>query len=129
MGEIMKIHCRTCRKEWECMTGCGLRHGRIENVITAFGAKEQEQIIAWCQDSPVPLYDFRYQIAVCDFCRKLVSVPVLKSIEDDQIFVGVCPVCHAQLQTSPLETEDVSHIACPSCNSMTLDATGIGHWD
>lgn len=129
MGEIMKIHCNTCRKNWECMIGCGLQHGSIGNVIAAFGAKEQEQIIDWCQTNPIPLYDFRYQIAVCNFCHDLVSIPVLRGIDEKITFVGTCPVCHGLLQTPPLEAESVSDAACPSCGNTTLTIEEVGHWD
>lgn len=129
MGEIMKIHCHTCQKEQECLTGCGLKHGRIGNVIAAFGAKEQMQILDWCESSPIPLYDFRYQIAVCDSCNHLVCIPVLRGIEDDAVFMGACPVCYKQLQTTPLEIEDITGTACPSCGSMTLTIEEVGHWD
>ncbi len=130
MGEILKIHCRTCSAEWECATGCGLQHGRIENVIAAFEPGEQVQIIDWCHASPVPLYDFRYQIAVCDSCNSLVSVPVFKGINDDNnVLVGVCTTCHNQLKIPPIETEEIPDAACPSCGNKSLETTEIGHWD
>ena len=129
MGEIIKIHCSTCQKDWECMTGCGLKHGRIGNVIAAFDAKEQIQILNWCESSPIPLYDFRYQIAACNFCNDLVNVPVLRGIEDDAVFTGTCPACYRPLQEPPLEAEDIADTPCPSCGNMTLTAEEVGHWD
>lgn len=111
------------------MTGCGLQHGNIGNVIAAFGAKEQEQILNWCETKPIPLYDFRYQITVCSFCNNLVSVPVLRGIDTDITIVGTCPFCYGQLQTPPLESEDVSDTACPSCGNTTLMIEEVGHWD
>ncbi len=129
MGEIIKIHCNTCRKNWEHMTGCGLQHGSIGNVIAAFKAKEQKQIIDWCQTKPIPLYDFRYQIAVCNFCKDLVNVPVLRGSDENVTFVGTCPICHGLLQTPPLEAEEVSDAACPSCGNTTLTIEEVGHWD
>ena len=87
------------------------------------------QILDWCESSPIPLYDFRYQIAVCDSCNHLVCIPVLRGIEDDAVFMGACPVCYKQLQTPPLEIEDITGTACPSCGSMTLTIEEVGHWD
>lgn len=127
MGEIIKIYCNVCHTEWECMTGCGLQHGMKENMIASFQPKEQAQVLEWLDKIPIPLYDFRYQIASCNFCHKPVSIPVLRSIENDEIFVGVCPFCGNQLQL-PL-SEDITDMACPMCGSTSLEADEVGHWD
>lgn len=127
MGEIMKIHCNMCQAEWECWTGCGLQHGRKENIVAAFCPEEQAQVIEWLSNLPLPLYDFRYQTASCGICHKPVSVPVLRNVENDEIFVGVCPVCGNQPQM-PLP-ESITDMACPACGSMSLEAAEAGHWD
>lgn len=127
MGEIMKIRCRTCQKEWQCVTGCGLQHGKKENIIDAFQTDEQAKVAMWMEKSRIPLYDFRYQIAVCGFCNSLISVPVLRGIDDDGIFIGSCPSCGNQVRL-PL-SETVSDITCPSCQHHTLTSEEIGYWD
>jgi hypothetical protein len=127
MGEIMRIHCNACQKEWQCMTGCGLRHGRKEHIIAAFGEAEQIPVSEWLAKSQIPLYDFQYQTASCPLCKELVSVPVLRGIEDDEVFVGACPVC-GNLPQMP-SSEDVADIACPACGDIALEAEEIGHWD
>ena len=127
MGEIMKIHFNACRGEWECMTGCGLQHGRKENIIAAFQTEEQARVMKLLTQIPIPLYDFRYQIASCSFCHKPVSVPVLRSIENDEIYTGICPACGNQPQT-PLP-EDITDMTCPVCGNQALTADEVGHWD
>lgn len=127
MGEIMKIRCKACHSNWECMTGCGLQHGRKENIITAFQDSEQAPVIDWLSKYQIPLYDFKYQAVPCIFCKSLVSVPVLQGIEDDDIFIGTCPVCQGPIE-GPLP-EGVEETACPACGSMSLSAEEVGHWD
>lgn len=127
MGEVVRVHCLMCRKEWECMTGCGLNHGKKENIIDAFPKNEQIQITEWMKKSHIPLYDFRYQIASCDFCNSLISIPVLRGIDDNEIFVGACPTCGNKVSI-PL-SETVSDITCPSCQNRSLMAEEVGHWD
>ncbi len=127
MGEIMRIRCRRCRKKWQCIAGCGLQHGRKENIIASFQKEEQAQVSEWLGKSRIPLYDFRYQIVPCRFCKSLVSVPVLRGIEDDAIFVGVCPTCKGEIEM-PLP-EDASGIACPACGNISLTIDEVGHWD
>lgn len=127
MGEIVKIHCNACQEEWQCMTGCGLQHGRKENITAAFLGKEQVQVSEWLAKSQIPLYDFQYQITLCPFCKEPVSIPVLKGVEDDEVFAGACPACGSLPQMPP--PEDITDMACPACGNISLEAEEIGHWD
>ena len=127
MGEIVKVSCSVCRKEWQFMIGCGLQHGRKENIVTAFQEQERAEVAGWLDKSSIPLYDFKYQITSCSFCNNLVSVPVLRGMDDDEIFVGVCPSCGEQTEM-PLQ-ENIPDISCPVCGAKALTTEETGHWD
>lgn len=125
MGEIVKISCGSCKEEWQCTTGYGLRHARLQDVVSAFPAAVERDIVKTAGDEPFPVFEFGYRISVCRNCRSIVSVPVLKLTEADAGFSGVCPVCRrkTRLVLNPKRT------SCPSCGKRTLRAEETGHWD
>lgn len=127
MGEILKINCDECREEWQCSVGCGLLHGWKENVIAAFEEPERTAVSRWMNEQQIPLYDFAYQTASCPHCNKLVSVPVVRGIDTDEVFVGKCPVCGETVQV--FSQDEVEQTACPVCGARALHGKEIGHWD
>ena len=57
MGEIRKITCQSCGRNWELQTGSGLRHGLLENVISAFPENLRKKIAGSMEDM-----NFRFMI-------------------------------------------------------------------
>jgi len=46
MGEIIKVCCNACKKEWRCMEGSGLLYGKKESIIGAFSERERAKLLA-----------------------------------------------------------------------------------
>lgn len=57
MGEVINVRCAACKKEWQCFTGNGLLHGRMEAVLAAFSEEERQQAERLMGAGPFPLYD------------------------------------------------------------------------
>lgn len=125
MGEIIKVCCKACKKEWRCMEGSGLLYGKRENIIEAFSERERAEVTVQIERSAIPAYDFTYQLTICHHCKNVINVPVLVTGEDET-YVGSCPACGRKVKLLPLEPEKT---ACPVCKSKALEAETVGHWD
>ena len=90
MGEIRKITCQSCGRNWELQTGSGLRHGLLENVISAFPENLRKKIAGSMEDMEFPIYDFAYQPAHCEETGPICGrrVKLMKSMKRN-----ACPVC------------------------------------
>lgn len=142
MGRLYKISCKNCKREWECRTGCGLMHGRLAFVEEAFPEEIRRAIHADRSEQSLDLFDFGYQITVCRRCGNVVSVPVLKMIEQEKLFVGLCPECGDTIHQDELWTgqpgespdvqpgeQEVGPHVCPACQEETLSFQMTGVWD
>lgn len=125
MGEIIKVCCNACKKEWRCMEGSGLLYGKKESIIGAFSERERAKVTAQIEKSEIPAYDFTYRLTVCHHCKEVVNVPVLVTGEDET-YVGSCPACGRRAKLLASEMEKT---ACPVCKSRTLKVKTVGHWD
>lgn len=45
MGKVVKIACESCKREWKCMTGCGLSHALLQDVLREFPEKMRGNIV------------------------------------------------------------------------------------
>lgn len=124
MGEIRKITCKSCGRDWQVETGCGLRHGILENVVSSFPEKMRKGISDSVADMEFPLYDFSYQAAHCKYCCKIVSVPVFTPMGKPD-FVGGCPVCGHEVAL----IQNVEETICPVCGENALREEETGLWD
>ena len=124
MGEIRKITCQSCGRNWELQTGSGLRHGLLENVISAFPENLRKKIAGSMEDMEFPIYDFAYQPAHCEYCCQIVSVPVFEPMEKEA-FVGGCPICGRRVKLM----KSMKRNACPVCGEKALRDEEIGIWD
>lgn len=124
MGEIKKISCRACGRDWQVQTGCGLQHGMLENVVSAFPKAMQKGIYKSVEDMEFPIYDFSYRLAHCDYCCRIVSVPVFTSMEKTS-FIGGCPVCGHDTEL----IQNIEETICPVCGQKTLQEEETGLWD
>ncbi len=125
MGDIIKVCCKACKKEWRCMEGIGLLYGKRENVIGAFSEQERAEVAAWMEKSKIPAYDFTFRLAVCNHCHNVVSVPTL-TVEEDETYIGNCPACGKKTRKPIVEWK---RTACPVCKSRALEAETEGQWD
>ncbi|MCI8924814.1 MAG: hypothetical protein HFI45_12610 [Lachnospiraceae bacterium] len=125
MGVIVDISCRSCRADWQCMTGCGLMHGTLEHVADLFPDEMKQEILEYGKQAEIPLFDFGYRLAVCPDCGGMVSVPVVRMLETYQAYVGPCPDCGKPVRLA----RDLSKTACPVCHEKSLEVKETGCWD
>ncbi|MCX4339808.1 MAG: hypothetical protein OSJ72_09205 [Lachnospiraceae bacterium] len=124
MGKMIKVTCTSCKGEWECMTGCGISHALLQDVVREFPQEIGDKIRKE-NGEEFPIFDFGYQLSVCGDCRNAVSVPVLRFDEKDVEYMGPCPVCRGK---AALVT-DLEDAVCPVCGKKTLTAEETGSWD
>lgn len=133
MGEVINVHCKACKKGWQCFTGNGLQHGRKEMILAAFPAQDRQQVESLLAASMIPAYDFRYGLAVCVHCHNVVAVPVLRAVDSEDICVGRCPLCGEKTKSLCAEEQSAEEwskkTACPVCKSHRLQTETVGDWD
>ncbi len=124
MGKINKLICKTCGKIYYTKNGCGISHGRLENVIPNFNDMDKIEIEKLRKASLFPAFQFEYKSGYCKSCNQIVSVPVLDFMEEGKEFFGDCEVCG-----SSLTKDSVINVKCPSCNHKQWDMEAEGQWD
>lgn len=124
MGKIEKVACASCKREWQCMTGCGLSHALLPDVVRAFPEEIGKKVMAETEEE-FPVFEFGYRIAICGRCSNVVSVPVLKLEEKNTEYVGPCPVCGEEASL----IADIVDAACPRCGKKRLWTEETGGWD
>lgn len=125
MGEIIKMVCHGCGHSWQCKTGCGLNHARLNSVIGFFKDEIQKDILRQTQGQPFPLFSFGYQPAHCEVCHEIVSVPVCRLGKEQTKYIGQCPGCLNEIKEGQLE----ENLVCPICQSCEFDTCREGSWD
>lgn len=124
MGKSCKLLCKECGKIYHTKNGCGISHGRLENVLSNFNDTDKAEIEKLGKVSLFPVFQFEYKSGYCKFCNEIVSVPVLNFIKEEKEFFGNCEVCNRSL-----EKDSVANIKCPSCNHNQWDVVMDGYWD
>lgn len=124
MGTIVKIICGSCHKEWDCRTGCGLLHGKLENAAGLYQEEIRKSILASVQQTRFPQFDFAYRLAVCKECQDIVSIPVLSLSQTHMKYVGSCENCGKRVEL----IENVRQTTCLRCKGA-LESENIGMWD
>ncbi len=122
MGAIQIITCNNCKRNWQCKTGCGILHSRIDFAARDFPEDTARQIRAEAALHPHALFRFGYQVTGCPHCKNIVSVPVLSMRDTDSTYIGPCPECGGTVQP-----ENVS--VCPVCGRSELSVREVGMWD
>ena len=125
MGAIVKVTCSSCRAEWQCATGCGIMHGTLEPIAALYPENIQKEIRDCVGDTMFPLFHFGFQLACCEHCGSITSVPVLKFPEAQTEFVGNCGQCGQKTKL----IEDIENVPCPTCHKESLSARETGMWD
>lgn len=133
MGEVFHIRCGACSETWRCIMGNGMAYANKANIIAAFSEKERGKVEALLAASEIPAYDFRYGLAVCGYCHSLVSVPMVGLSENDEPYVGNCPLCGRKIKHFCADVENVEvwskKMACPVCKRKKLEIEEISYWD
>lgn len=123
MGEMNKITCCSCRKNWEYRSGCGIRHSSLKAVAKEFEATIAEQLLQYGNENLFPIFHFSYMPARCSHCKEIVEVPFLE-MEGGQ-YAGACPICSRKVEV----IKDIEKWNCPSCGEKNLERSIIGNWD
>lgn len=124
MGKMIRVACTSCKEEWECMTGSGLSHALLQNVIQEFSKETREKVMGEIGEE-LPVFEFGYRISVCSGCARIVSVPVLNLEDGNAEHIGPCPVCGEDVSL----IADIEEAVCPVCKNKTLLAEETGRWD
>lgn len=125
MGRVERIQGKECEHNWECMTGCGLLHGNLQNVAKYFEGDAAVKVMSYNKQQVPVLFDFNLRPAVCNRCSGIVSVPVFGVVDKEEMIVGTCPDCKGQVEL----VQDWNMTACPLCRKKGLHSTVIGMWD
>ena len=124
MGKKNKLICKTCGKIYDTKIGCGISHGRLENVIPIFNDKDRAEIEKLWKASLFPVFQFEYKSGYCRFCNQIVSIPVLNFMREEKEFFGDCEVCGHSLKE-----DSVTEVLCPNCHNSQWDVIVDGRWD
>ncbi len=125
MGEIKKITCRSCGAGWECRTGCGMMHGKLERVAAVFPEDIKKEITGIAEKRDFVPFDFAYQLSYCEECQRIESVPVLCFLEEDRKYIGLCEQCGQKTELIGEEEK----MQCPVCHGAFIETEEIGGWD
>ena len=87
MGRSAKLICKKCGKIYHTKNGCGISHGRLENVTQNFNNIDKIEIEKLGKASLFPVFQFEYKSGYCKFCSQIVSVPVLNFMKEDHFIL------------------------------------------
>lgn len=124
MGKMIKVACASCKREWQCLTGFGLSHALLQNVVREFPTELRDKIMEEAGEE-FPVFEFGYQISICGGCENIVSVPVLNLEDGNAEYIGPCPVCGEDVSL----IADIEEAVCPVCKNKALSAEETGRWD
>ncbi len=125
VGEIKRITCKSCGAGWECRTGCGIMHGKLDRVAALFPEDIEIEIAGIAKKTALVPFDFSYQLSYCKECQSIESVPVLWLLEEDREYIGRCGQCGQKIEL--IKAED--KMSCPVCHGGDLETEDIGGWD
>ena len=123
MGEMNKIHCHNCGKNWECRSGCGIMHSRLEKIAGLFETDISQRFMVYASEKPPVIFSFSFMMARCDECKEILDVPFLE-IKGTQ-YIGKCPRCAQNVKV----IKEIEKANCPKCNCIGLEQHVIGNWD
>lgn len=125
MGVITDVSCASCGKKWQLRTGSGILHGELGAVKSFFPMEIRQKLDNYEREAEFPLFDFGYQLAVCEHCKAIESVPVIKLLDRQEEYIGVCGTCGGW--TKLIENIEETH--CPVCHEASLSEEETGLWD
>ena len=126
MGEIRKITCQNCHKNWEVFIGMGMRDNRIDHVIRAFPEERQDLLRQKAEQNGPSDWNYLVYPGVCRSCGKVVSIPVLQLTGIGWTEIAPCPDCG---NARPSVSRELSQTACPNCGETMLKGETTGYWD
>ena len=128
MGDLVKLSCAECGREWKVKTGAGMLHGIPENIKAEFPEKIREDVDRMLKsDEGLAGLTFQFSEAVCSDCGSIVSAPVLYTLKKDKskTVVGTCPECGKKVKI----IRDLNKTGCPGCGKKALSRSPEGLWD
>ena len=132
MGEITKITCRECGTEWTINTGMGMLHGSPQAIKEEFPAEMGNKIDKMFREGggDVVLENifFSFKSAICQDCKRIVSIPVLSLNKEDteKTLSGPCPDCG---EKNMKIIKNLKKTPCPRCGKTALESGTTGFWD
>ncbi len=127
MGTLIRVRCKNCYEEWPLQLGYGMMHGKIESVTPLLPDEIADQLpLEKLKNHEIP-WSFAYEPAVCEHCKALISVPVIRLSKERIAQPTVCPDCGERPHL--IEEDSIHRTPCPICGAETLDITDQGLWD
>ena len=125
MGVIIDVSCASCGKTWNCRTGSGIMHGELGAVKSLFPMEIRQKLDRYEAETELPLFDFGYRLAVCEHCKSVESVPVIKLLDKGAEYAGPCGKCGKGTEL----IENIGKARCPVCREASLSEEETGLWD
>lgn len=125
MGRISEFTCPSCNVSWKVRLGHGIGHAALENVLDIFPADIQRKILADTEEEQIPLFEFNYRAAVCEQCKKIVSVPSIYLHQKGYVYTGACTECG----NAVIALNEGAEMVCPRCKTTVLSEKETGNWD
>lgn len=128
MGVINKATCKACEKSWNYKLGCGINHCNLDVVLDVYDEETKSQVKMKTKDDKIPLFSFNYCRGVCNVCKAIVGVPVLKLLNSNTSYIGRCKGCGNEVDL--LEGSDnLDDAVCPQCGEKNIEDISTGLWD
>lgn len=127
MGQIIRISCKKCESVWEVKTGMGMDHAFLENCLDDFDASEKDQIKSSLSQKEFPHFTFMYSAAVCNNCKKIISIAELEDLDISKKYTAACPDCG--MSDVNIIDSNIGSCKCPKCGHYKLSSEISGLWD
>ena len=127
MGEIFHISCKNCKFEKTLKAGVGLMSIREAVVNQNLQGEDLEKWQELHERKNVRFFSWRYEIAVCDVCKDIISCFVvdIRTNEGEKIQLGgKCDNCQ-----SKLDVISKKELICPKCGQNVMSKQLTGRWD
>ncbi len=125
MGELIKMTCQECGREYDGRMGHGLQHAKLESVKEFFEEEIQNTLVEYAERNPFALFEFGFRPICCEGCGDIVDLPVLSLVKEGVRYWGKCPKCQRRIEDRQLNKE----LQCPKCHSHKIKTQRVGHWD
>ena len=127
MGSLIRVRCKNCYEDWSLRLGYGLMHGRIDPILSLFPEEITKKLpIEKLQKYEMP-WSFAFEPAMCEHCKALIALPVLRLSANRNPQYASCPECGTAVTL--VKEDALPHTPCPACGAETLEVTEEGLWD
>lgn len=95
---------------------------RDTDIAKAMMEHVRNQILTDTEEEQIPLFEFNYRAAVCEQCKKIVSVPSIYLHQKDYVYTGTCAEC----ENAVVALNEGAEIVCPCCKAAVLSEKETG---